>query len=416
MADLVVELYGYTVGRLIRKQGRSFDFATDAEAFEHFPLGSTVLSESVPLNAVQNPSHGARRRNFFSEVLPEGQILKDLADTIRVDTSDVISLLTRYGRDVAGAIQIYDPTAPGEPRTPYTTPMTNKEINILLRATKLRPLGNNPISGKTSLAGVQDKIVLARIHSEWHQVHDGYPSTHIIKPESPQLPTVIFDEEYGARIAKELQLTTYATHLEDFDGMFGLVIERYDRTTEIPPIRIHQEDMNQALGASGNQKYQESGGKVSLKRIASIFARNGEDDSLVGLLKLNTVSMAIGNVDLHAKNISILHMANGESSMAPAYDLVPLTRQPTSDRRMALAVNGKYAHASISVQDLVDEAGSWGMKDSEEIIMETLRVIADFVRVEKPHVRASENLARDIGQFVRNLLAGAPAGLVGSKN
>ena len=50
MADLIVELYEYPIGRLVRKERQSFDFVTDAAAFENFSLGSTVLSESVPLN------------------------------------------------------------------------------------------------------------------------------------------------------------------------------------------------------------------------------------------------------------------------------------------------------------------------------------------------------------------------------
>jgi len=57
MADLIVELYGYPIGRLVRKERQSFDFVTEAAAFKNFALASTVLSESVPLNVVQNPSH-----------------------------------------------------------------------------------------------------------------------------------------------------------------------------------------------------------------------------------------------------------------------------------------------------------------------------------------------------------------------
>ena len=413
MAELIVELYGIPIGRLVRRERQTFDFVTDSTAFEHFSLGSTVLSESVPLNVVQNPSHAARRRNFFAELLPEGQILRDLADIIRVDTSDVIPLLAHYGRDVAGALQIYDPSAPGEPRTPHVTRLSVKEIHTLLTTTKKRPLGNDPVSGKTSLAGVQDKIVLALINNQWHQVHNGYPSTHIVKPESSQLPTIIFDEEYGARIARALQLTSYATFLEDFDGLFGLVIERFDRTRDIPPLRIHQEDMNQALGARGNQKYQENGGKVSLKSVAGVFTKNEDNESLVALLKLTTVSVAIGNVDLHAKNISILHLAHGDSKITPVYDVVPLIHQSASEKRMALAINGKYPHALISAGDLVEEAkawGSWGMKDPLTIVKETLEAIRDFVEVEHPHPRAYEHLNLEISQFVRNLLKGEPAG------
>jgi hypothetical protein len=38
------------------------------------------------------------------------------------------------------------------------------------------PLGNKPSGGKTSLAGVQDKIVLARTEGGWNRVIDGWPS------------------------------------------------------------------------------------------------------------------------------------------------------------------------------------------------------------------------------------------------
>ena len=59
-----------------------------------------------------------RRRNFFAELLPEGTALDNLATETRVSTDDVIPLLAQFGRDVAGAVQIYDPDAPGEPRRP----------------------------------------------------------------------------------------------------------------------------------------------------------------------------------------------------------------------------------------------------------------------------------------------------------
>jgi serine/threonine-protein kinase HipA len=80
------------------------------------------------------------------------------------------------------------------------------------------------------------------------------------------------------------------------------IIERYDRSPDAPQGRIHQEDFNQVLAAAGNQKYQKYGGKVSLKRIEQVFAAIGDQDSLERLFKLVVVSVAVGNLDLHAKN------------------------------------------------------------------------------------------------------------------
>ena len=408
MADLTVELYGHPIGHLAKTGRESFDFLTDITTFKKFQLGSTILSESVPLLAVQGRGGKARRCNYFGELLPEGRILSDLADSIGTSEFDVLTLLAHFGRDVAGAVQIYDPSKPGEPRTPQTTQLTEDQVKNLLLNTRSTPLANRPILGKTSLPGVQDKIVLARIADSWHQVLDGYPSTHIIKPESKEHPSLIFDEEYGARIAREVGLANYSTVLESFNGTVGLVIARYDRFDEIPPTRIHQEDMNQALGARKNQKYQQHGGKVSLRRIAEIFSKNGDRDSLIRLLKLNTLAVAIGNLDLHAKNISILHLENGESTLAPAYDTVPLIHHPNTDKKMALAVNGKYFHAQITKADIVAEAASWGLKESQKVVNDTLEIVGSVVVTQKPDSRAYRELDRDIGMFTRNLLDGKP--------
>jgi serine/threonine-protein kinase HipA len=105
MVDLRVELYGRLVGRLVGTSSRAFDFRTDRSVLEHWPPGSTVLSESVPLSLVENRARAARRRNYFAELLPEGRVLSDLAARARVAESDVVGLLARYGRDVAGAVE-----------------------------------------------------------------------------------------------------------------------------------------------------------------------------------------------------------------------------------------------------------------------------------------------------------------------
>ncbi len=409
MADLRVELYGELVGHLVGVDRRSFDFIVNKNAIDTFGLGSTILSESVPFDLVANRSRAARRRNFFAELLPEGVALNNLAAEIRVSTDDVIPLLAQFGRDVAGAVQIYDPEAPGEPRTPDLVLVDAAEVGRMLANTQAAPLGNRPKSGRTSLAGVQDKIVLARKGDHWFQVLEGYPSTHIVKPPSVRYPTMTFDEEYGSRVAKAAGLTTFDSWIEDFGGIHGLVIERYDRSQDAPQGRIHQEDMNQALGASKNEKYQEFGGKVSLKRVADVLGRTGDRHSVDQLLRLVTVSQALGNLDLHGKNISILHLRDGGTGISPAYDVVPQTHLD-SDGEMALAINRKYVHAAITIDDLVAEGQSWNVRSPRVIITEALEAVDLFVRSESPVENAYAGLQDDIVRFTRNLLDGRPTG------
>jgi len=91
----------------------------------------------------------------------------------------------------------------------------------------------------------------------------------------------------------------------------AVVIERYDRAPDAPEGRIHQEDFNQVLGAAGVQKYQKHGGRVSLERVALVFSSSGDRDSLEHLFRLVVVSVAVGNLDLHAKNISYSTVSTG---------------------------------------------------------------------------------------------------------
>ena len=408
MPELTVELYGHEVGRLVGADWRRFDFEAAGTAIERFGLGSTQLSTSVPLVPFGNRSQVARRRNFFAELLPEGDLLTDLAAQARLPEFDVLGLLAHYGRDVAGALQIYDATAPGEPRTPFTTPIDRAEVSRLLRSPAALPLGNDRSTGKTSLNGVQPKVVLARVDGGWHRVHDGFPSTHILKPEVARYPTMIFDEEYGARIARALGLAEYETWIDEFDDIRALVIERYDRAPDAPTGRVHQEDMCQALGIPRTQKYQEQGGAATLDRIHALVRSQADRLSVERLAKTVVLAAAIGNVDLHAKNLALLHPFDAPAALAPAYDTVPLRHQP-NDGRMALAVNGVYRHADLTIDDLEAHLGSWSPAVGG-LARPTLERIAELVESETPHPSAYAGLRREIGGFVSNLLAGEPVG------
>jgi len=307
---------------------------------------------------------------------------------------------------VAGAVQIIDTAAADAHEVPRARALTTAQVVDLLDDVAGFPLGNAPMSGKTSLAGVQEKLLLAKVDGRWAQCLYGYPSTHIIKPVSRPHSDMIFNEEYAARLARALGLADYATWIETFDGTDALVIERYDRTDATPDGRLHQEDMNQALGAAGAEKYQEHGGKVSLARIASIVASAQGPQGLEQLLAMLTLSLAVGNLDMHAKNISLLHPPDGSARLAPAYDVVPLAHYVRIDGRMAMAVNGVYEHARIGRSDLLAEAGSWGLPNERaaRVIDDTLTVIRATVQEQRPPARAVPELARTIDAFAARLL------------
>ena len=71
--------------------------------------------------------------------------------------------------------------------------------------------------------------------------------------------------------------------------------------------------------------------------------------------------VAIGDNDLHAKNVSLLHLPGG-TRLAPVYDAVPnFFQEGLVTWDMALAVDGVFDHRRMSVERLVAETVSWGV-------------------------------------------------------
>ena len=408
MNELAVELYGHRIGVLSGDNVRSFDIDLDPAAIAHFGSSSQVMSMAVPLDAMRNRGHAGRRRNFFAGLLPEGTQLESMARNAQLNQFDTLGLLARYGRDVAGAIQVWDINDSSEPRTPRTEHVTDSAVSEMLQDLSGQPLGNMQQGGKTSLPGVQPKIVLAQTRNGWARVVDGYPSTHILKPVVEKYPTMIFDEEYGSRFARGLGLAHFSTTLQRFDNIDALVIERYDRNAAHPGGRTHQEDLVQALGVPTIEKY-EKYGAVTLKRISRLLDDTDGLNSRRTLAKMLTLSVAVGNVDMHAKNISLLHAEDGSISIAPMYDVVPQTQYET-DGELAFRVNGALHHAAITRADLVAEVRSWGYGPPEGLINETLEAIRALARAETPHASAEPTIQNAILGFTQNLLDGRAAG------
>lgn len=408
MTELFVQLSGEPIGRLIGDR-RNFDFVVEPAALERHGLGSPVLSVAVPLEAVAARGGKARRQNYFQELLPEGRMRERLAQEAGVPAFDSIGLLRTHGRDVAGALQIWDPEDPGEPREPRLEALDDRGVADMLQRVQEQPLGNRGAEGKTSLAGVQDKIVLAQTAGGWSRVLDGAPSTHILKPASATSATIIYDEAYGQAVMRRIGLSSFTTEIAEFAGVPALVIARYDRSTTQPDGRIHQEDGNQALGAGGNEKYQRYGGRVSLQRLAEALRQHADADSLRRLAAMAVAATAVGNLDMHAKNVSLLHQPDGSISLAPAYDFVPLAHQP-NDGELALSVAGAYRHAAITADHLVAEMASWGLRNPTQIVEDTLSAIEAASRELEPDSRAHPGLVDDITRFTTNLLERRPAG------
>ncbi len=107
-----------------------------------------------------------------------------------------------------------------------------------------------------------------------------------------------------------------------------------------------------------------------------------------------TLAVAIGNTDMHAKNLGLLHLDDGVR-LAPAYDFVPQAHL-TIDGRMALAVNGRYRLAELTREDLAAELGGWGLRAAADLVDETLEEAAVAIGRETPVAGAFTGLQESL--------------------
>lgn len=331
------------------------------EALDRWPANTPLVSCSLPLS--ERPADAVP---FLRGLLPEGDALAALAAEARVSVIDTFELLARYGRDVAGALVIAE-QAPDPARfglDPYDAHTLGDEVAGLER----NPLGIHGDS-ELSLAGLQNKLLLVRTADGWARPRRGYPSTHILKAEDRRHPGLARAEFECLTLAREVGLTPVESQLVELAGIPCLITERYDRVAAVagPADRLHQEDLCQAVGIDGagnrgRAKYERrGGGGPGFRRAATLLESYAADAprELARLVSAIAFTIAIGNADAHAKNLSFLHDSPETIALAPLYDTVPTVLWPALTKESALAVNGRFPIDELTLEDLCAEAASW---------------------------------------------------------
>lgn len=379
------------------------------EALDRWPRNAPVISCSLPLT--ERPADCVA---FLTGLLPEGAALAALAARARVSVVDTFGLLERYGRDIAGALVIAA-EMPDEARfgvEPYEGDQLADEVAGLDE----NPLGIHDDS-ELSLAGLQNKLLLVRAQSGWARPTHGSPSTHILKAEDRRYPGMAQAELDCLTLARAVDLTSVESLFIDLGGIPCLITERYDRM--IGPdgtvARRHQEDLCQAVGVNGaanrgRAKYQRRGGGGpgwrDAARLLSAYATEPLEE-LSRLVAALAFTVVTGNADAHAKNLSLLHDTSETITLAPLYDTVPTLLWPQLTDESAMAINGRFPLARMTLADIVAEAATWHIDPShaERAAVET----TEGIRAAAVELQ-SEPLAEIVTARCRALLTGDAAG------
>jgi serine/threonine-protein kinase HipA len=263
-------------------------------------------------------------RAYVEGLLPKGLLRKRYARELGVDVRDGFGLLAELGRDCPGAIvflpegarQAADEGANGD-RVAW---LNDDEVAALATRWPEQLLGHSPDGdGRFALGGTHRKLALVRGEDgSWALPTEHRPSTHIVKPESGELPDMVANEAFCMAVAREAGLPVVDSRPEVIGGRPCLVVARFDRVGEGPDAtRLHQEDLCQALGIPSSRENGDCPGFSEVCGLLRAIDRGGDIPVIVAAGVCNYL---LGNSDANARNFALRFDEPGPR-LAPLYDI-----------------------------------------------------------------------------------------------
>lgn len=331
MAETLAVLMGTTVAGTLERT------ANNLLRFQYDPAyaaadGATPISLSMPLAVRVHADTPARRTvsNLMWGLLPDNELVLDRwARHYRVRaTSPFFLLSTPIGQDCAGAVSFCrsDDVKGHLARESGIEWLADGDVADLLhdlRRDGTTWLGRD-FAGQFSLAGAQAKTALVLEDGRWGRPTGVRATTHIVKPAGAGWADQDVNEHLCLEAARRAGLVTARSRIARFGDETAIVLERYDRVhVRGDVVRVHQEDLCQAMGIHPADKYESDGGP-SAKAVVSLLRRTmparDADEAAWRFADALAWNWLIGGTDAHAKNYSLL-LSGRDVRLAPLYDI-----------------------------------------------------------------------------------------------
>lgn len=359
-------------------------------AFEDRPNARIASSLSLP--------------PWFSNLLPEGRLREWVAGDAGVSPDRELLLLSRLGGDLPGAVVIAAADGDIDP-TWRPQNVTLPQVASADEVTSLqRP--------RFSLAGVALKFSLVRRgerltipardeDGDWivkmpDSVYEHVPHNEFAMMSMAKLTGINVPE---LRMIHRDQLTDLPSNIWPRDQEWAYAIRRFDRTNSG---RIHIEDLAQVRGFYPRDKY-----RGSFETVAALVYRRRDLSSYLEFIRRLFFSYAIGNGDMHLKNVSLVYPDGRRPVIAPAYDLVStapyLGSGPEEDLGLKLHDSRRFNDVLPGTfESLARQVGA-PIADTREVVREVAGLLGDAWTQVRPHMELLPAHCQYLDQRVRQV-------------
>ena len=325
------------------------------------PLGRP-LSLSLPLRPASAPYKGELVRNYFENLLPDNDNIRQRLAKRFSTGSEAFRLLAEIGRDCVGALQILpDGESPPTSDAIQFEPLSDTQVAEHLAGTLTAPaFAQDDDSFRISIAGAQEKTALLWHEARWCRPLGAMQTTNIFKlpmgrmPGGIDLSTSVENEWLCHRLLQAFDIPVARAEMVQFGEMKALCVERFDRRwlADGRLLRLPQEDFAQVFGVPPDIKYESQGGP-GIRPILDQL--NGSSQAAIDrsdFFRTQVLFWMLAAIDGHAKNFSVFIEPKGFYRLTPRYDV--LSAHPVMGHgagrlsahkvKMAMAVDGKNRH------------------------------------------------------------------------
>lgn len=331
------------------------------------------LSVHLPLE--QKRHEGKAVEYFVENLLPEAELRQAIARRHGISENNYFSMMEAIGRDCAGAFSIGAPQSAG-----HYEKLDKQQLTELLRGLPQYPLAINRPGASFSLAGAQNKIPLRQQDGEYYLPLNGAASNCIIKTPMQHAANSVPNELFCMRLGSATLNNFSNTEYLSLGSVSSLVVHRYDRHIgKSGLIRQPQEDFCQLAGLPSRLKYESEGGPgfADCAKLIRQFSSVPAVD-LMRLMKWPAFNLSIGNMDAHAKNLSLL-TTGSRKVLAPFYDTVCTLYYDGFSRELAMSIGGRRNPDKIGLKQWEQFAADIGIPAKLAVLhaLNTIRSIID---------------------------------------